>query len=137
MAIAFPGGGRAAHTGWPAHPHGCRAMAARRILVIEDEPGAREALESLLSEEGYTVASAETGVCDFRLPDTDGLQILRRVRSEAEVTFIVITAGCGGDGVERTLQREADFFFQKPVDLKRLRHALQRDARPPALARPA
>ena len=152
MAIAFPRGGRAAHTGWPANPDGCRAMAARRILVIEDEPGAREALESLLSEEGYTVASADSGekglqrltefhpdtvVCDFYLPDTDGLQILRRVRSEAEVTFIVITAGCGGDGVERTLQREADFFFQKPVDLKRLRHALQRDSRPPALARPA
>jgi DNA-binding response OmpR family regulator len=126
-------------------------MAARRILVIEDEPGAREALESLLAEEGYAVASAESGevglrrlsefhpdtvVCDFYLPDTDGLQLLRRVRSEAEVTFIVITAGCGGDGVERTLQREADFFFQKPVDLKRLRHALQRDGRRPALAHP-
>jgi len=128
-------------------------MAAQRILVIEDEPGAREALESLLSEEGYTVASAASGhaglrrlsdfrpdtvVCDFYLPDTDGLQILRRVREEAEsdVTFIVITAGCGGDGVERTLQREADFFFQKPVDLKRLRHALQRDGRRPALAHP-
>jgi len=126
-------------------------MAAQRILVIEDEPGAREALESLLAEEGYTVASAGSGeagvrrmaefrpdtvVCDFYLPDTDGLQILRRVRDQAgdDVTFIVITAGCGGDGVERTLQREADFFFQKPVDLKRLRHALQRDGRRPALA---
>jgi DNA-binding response OmpR family regulator len=124
-------------------------MAAQRILVIEDEPGAREALESLLAEEGYTVASAESGetgmrrlsdfnpdtvVCDFYLPDTDGLQILRRVRSQqgSEVTFIVITAGCGGDGVERVLQREADYFFQKPVDLKRLRSALERNrvARP-------
>jgi CheY-like chemotaxis protein len=128
-------------------------MAAERILVIEDEPGAREALESLLAEEGYTVASAASGesglrrlaefhpdtvVCDFYLPDTDGLQILRRVRSEGQgVTFIVITAGCGGDGVERTLQREADFFFQKPVDLVRLRHVLQRDGRAPALATPA
>jgi len=118
-------------------------MAAQRILVIEDEPGAREALESLLSEEGYTVASAENGesgmrrlsefrpdtvVCDFYLPDTDGLQILRRVRSQAShpVTFIVITGACGGDGVERLLRREADFFLQKPVDLKRLRSALER-----------
>lgn len=118
-------------------------MAAQRILVIEDEPGAREALESLLSEEGYTVASAENGesgmrrlsefrpdtvVCDFYLPDTDGLQILRRVRSQTShpVTFIVITGACGGDGVERLLRREADFFLQKPVDLKRLRSALER-----------
>jgi CheY-like chemotaxis protein len=122
-------------------------MAAQRILVIEDERGAREALESLLSEEGYTVASAESGesglrrmtefmpdtvVCDFYLPDTDGLQVLRRVRSQAGrgVTFIVITAGCGGAGVERTLQREADYFFQKPVDLLRLRSVLERATRP-------
>ncbi|HEX9936194.1 MAG TPA: response regulator [Longimicrobium sp.] len=119
-------------------------MAAQRILVIEDEPGAREALESLLAEEGYTVTSAangETGlrrlgdfhpdtvVCDYYLPDTDGLTILRRVRREAgnEVTFIVITAGCGGDGVERQLENEADYFFQKPVDLERLRGALARE----------
>jgi CheY-like chemotaxis protein len=118
-------------------------MAAQRILVIEDEDGAREALESLLSEEGYTVATAENGekglmrlsdfhpdtvVCDFYLPDTDGLQILRRVRDVAgrAVTFIVITAGCGGPDAESVLQREADFFFQKPLDLARFRLALQR-----------
>ena len=120
-------------------------MAAQRILVIEDEPGAREALESLLAEDGYTVATAENGekglrrlddfrpdtvVCDFYLPDTDGLQILRNVRDRAgsAVTFIVITAGCGGADAETLLQREADFFFQKRVDLKRLRSALQRHA---------
>jgi len=129
-------------------------MAAQRILLIEDEPGAREALESLLSEEGYTVATAENGekgliqlrdfhpdtvVCDFYLPDTDGLQILRRVRDVAgrAVTFIVITAGCGGEDAETLLQREADFFFQKPLDLVRFRHALQRSvgvaARAPTL----
>ena len=133
-------------------------MAAHRILLIEDEPGAREALESLLAEEGYTVATADTGekglrrmrefrpdtvVCDFLLPDTDGLQILRRVRDLAgrSVTFIVITAGCGGVDAETLVQREADYFFQKPLDLARFRSALQHDgggngngaARPPQL----
>ena len=120
-------------------------MAAQRILVIEDEPGAREALQSLLSEEGYTVDTAENGehglrrlsefrpdtvVCDFYLPDTDGLQILRRVRDLAgrTVTFIVITAGCGGAEAESLLQREADFFFQKPIDLSRFRDTLQQVA---------
>ncbi|HYH80029.1 MAG TPA: response regulator [Longimicrobium sp.] len=126
-------------------------MAAQRILVIEDEPGAREALESLLAEEGYTVTSAASGeaglrrledfhpdtvVCDYYLPDTDGLQILRQVRREAGqgVTFIVITAGCGGDGMERQLESEADYFFQKPVDLDRLRGALEHDTRDRAVA---
>lgn len=117
-------------------------MAAERILVIEDEAGAREALKSLLDEEGYTVATAETGlrglerlnefhpdtvVCDFYLPDIDGLQVLRAVRSlsESGITVIVITAGCGGEEAESTLRREADFFFQKPLDLRRFRDVLQ------------
>jgi two-component system nitrogen regulation response regulator NtrX len=117
-------------------------MAAERILVIEDEAGAREALKSLLDEEGYTVATAETGqrglerlsefhpdtvVCDFYLPDIDGLQVVRAARSlsESGITVIVITAGCGGEEAERTLRREADFFFQKPLDLRRFRDVLQ------------
>lgn len=117
-------------------------MAAERILVIEDEAGSREALKSLLDEEGYTVATAENGlrglqrlsefnpdtvVCDFYLPDIDGLQVLRAARSLSEqgITVIVITAGCGGEEAERTLRREADFFFQKPLDLHRFRDVLQ------------
>jgi CheY-like chemotaxis protein len=118
-------------------------MAAKRILLIEDEPGAREALTSLLAEEGYVVCAAATGarglaelhnfhpdtvVCDFRLPDTDGLQILRHVRRTAawDVCFIVVTAGCGGEEAEHRLQREADFFFRKPIDLPGLCSALAR-----------
>lgn len=119
-------------------------MAAQRILVIEDETSAREALKSLLDEEGYTVCTAETGtrglerlgefhpdtvVCDFYLPDIDGLQVVRAVRALANegITVIVITAGCGGEEQEMTLRREADFFFQKPLDLRRFRDVLQRE----------
>ena len=117
-------------------------MAAQRILVIEDEAGAREALKSLLDEEGYTVCTAESGlrglervrdfrpdtvVCDFYLPDIDGLQVLRTIRSDGDagITVIVITAGCGGEEAEGRLRREADYFFQKPLDLRRFRDVLQ------------
>ena len=117
-------------------------MAARRILLIEDEPGAREALESLLSDDGYAVCSAGTGrtglerlrdfrpdtvICDFYLPDIDGLQVLRAARagSPSEVTFIVITAGGAGEETEKALRREADVFLQKPIDLSTFRRALQ------------
>jgi DNA-binding response OmpR family regulator len=117
-------------------------MGARRILVIEDEAGAREALGSLLHDEGYTVCTASDGrgglarmgdfhpdtvVCDFYLPDIDGLQVIRSVRElgEGPVTVIVITAGCGGEESEATLRREADHFFQKPLDLGRFRAVLQ------------
>jgi DNA-binding response OmpR family regulator len=131
-------------------------MAARRILVIEDESGAREALESLLAEEGYDVCTAANGrgglarlgdfnpdtvVCDFYLPDIDGLQVIRSVRARggAPVTVIVLTAGCGGEESERVLRREADHFFQKPLDLGRFRAVLQagRAAGAAPRARPA
>ncbi len=117
-------------------------MAARRILVIEDEAGARDALESLLAEDGYTVCTAETGrsalervrdfrpdtvVCDFRLPDIDGLQVIREIRSGLPfgVTIIVITAGGAGEETECALREEADVFLQKPVNLSDFRRALQ------------
>lgn len=126
-------------------------MPANRILVIEDEPSAREALESLLSEDGFTVATAATGegalerlrdfrpdtvLCDYRLPDTDGLQLLRAARSGGRpLTFIILTADCGGEAAESALRHEADFFFRKPVDLARLRRVLHQPASASRVAR--
>lgn len=116
-------------------------MAAPRILLIEDEAGARDALGSLLAEDGYVVCTAATGqagleclphfrpdtvVCDFSLPDVDGLQVLRQTRALArDVAFIFLTADCGGGEAERLLRAEADFFFPKPLDLARFRRVLR------------
>lgn len=117
-------------------------MDATRILVIEDDEGARDALGCLLVEDGYTVRTADSGyaalrcasefspdaiVCDFYLPDLDGLQVLRRLRAAGRELFIIIvTAGGYGSGDELALRREADVFLEKPVDLGRLRDALAR-----------
>lgn len=118
-------------------------MATERILVIEDESGARTALERLLTEEGFSVRTAATGargleqirdfrpdtiVCDFRLPDTTGLQVLRAARaaSPKTLTFIVVTADCGGAEAERALRSEADYFFHKPVDLSTFYRVISR-----------
>ena len=117
-------------------------MSARRILVIEDEPGARDALESLLSDDGYAVCTAGSGrtglerlhdfhpdtvVCDFYLPDIDGLQVIRQIRAgiPAGVTIIVITGGGAAEETENALRREADVFLQKRIDLSKFRRALQ------------
>lgn len=118
-------------------------MAAERILLIEDESDARSGLAHLLADEGFAVRTAGTGVggllqlrdfrpdtvvCDFRLPDTTGLQVLRAARtlSSEPLTFIVLTADCGGGESEQTLRQEADFFFLKPVDLNTFHRALTR-----------
>ena len=119
-------------------------MGKRRVLVIEDEPSSREALVSLLDEEGFLVESASSGrsgiesyndfhpdviVCDYYLPDLDGLQVLRHIRETAsdDVRFIMVTAGLSGDENERALRNEADAFLGKPIDLAQLHQALQPD----------
>ena len=50
-------------------------MAGERILVVDDEPGVRMALEAILSDEGYRVVSAESG--------EEGLEALRRESFDA------------------------------------------------------
>jgi DNA-binding response OmpR family regulator len=124
-------------------------MAAQRILVIEDEAGARNALESLLTEEGYVVRTAADGragleclrefrpdtvVCDVRLPDINGLQVLRRTRTLADddVVFIIVTAGSNSEDVDDALRREADVFIEKPIDLNRFRRILRQILPPPS-----
>lgn len=112
-----------------------------RVLVIEDEASAREALVSLLDEEGFSVRSASTGregiesyaafrpdfvLCDYYLPDVDGLQVLRAVRTMGggRTRFIMITAGLSDAMDERALRAEADAFLGKPIDLEQLDRAL-------------
>ena len=117
-------------------------MSVQRVLIIEDEVSSREALESLLIEEGYSVRTASTGlagldsyrdfhpntvVCDYHLPDIDGLHVLRAIREhdESDVRIIMVTAGLSGEAAERELRAEADAFLGKPIDLDQLTHALR------------
>ena len=117
-------------------------MAAQKILVIEDDNGARDALGCLLTEDGFqvqTAASGEAGlacarefqpdviVCDYYLPDIDGLNVLRCLRADRDRAFIIVVTGGGyARNDEEALRDEADLFLDKPVDLSKLRSALQR-----------
>lgn len=117
-------------------------MAAPRILVIEDDDGARSALASLLEDDGFAVRAARTGgegielagefrphaiICDYSLPDVDGLAVMRRLRADhGDLFVIMVTAGRFDPAGERDLRAEADVFLDKPVDLMALRSALQR-----------
>lgn len=112
--------------------------------MIEDDEGARDGLGSLLADDGYLVRTAPTGerglvcaaefqpeivVCDFTLPGMDGLEVLRQLRrTSSPVFFVVLTAGCGDEQLERLLRDEADVFLRKPVDLPRFRAILSRGA---------
>ncbi|CAN5760569.1 N/A [soil metagenome] len=124
-------------------------MAARRVLLIEDDEGSRNALASLLTEEGYEVRTAFSGlvgldlarnfkpdtiICDFDIPGLNGLEVLRSTRLiDGGIFFIILTADCGGREIEKALRREADLFLEKPVDMRFLHSAL-RDGGPSAVA---
>lgn len=79
-----------------------------KIMIIEDEPLMRINIQDSLEAEGYEVNIAETGqkglslfrknmsdilITDLKLPDTDGLQILKEVKQmNPETQVIIITA---------------------------------------------
>ena len=103
-----------------------------RILVVEDEDSIAEPLVSGLRREGFDVVRAATGgealeaavpdlvLLDLRLPDTDGLDVCRRMRERSDVPIIVVTAR--GEEADRVVGLElgADDYVVKPFGLREL-----------------
>ncbi|MEV0530489.1 response regulator transcription factor [Kitasatospora sp. NPDC050463] len=128
----------------PAEP----GPAAARLLVVDDEPALRDALESSLAFEGYEVATATDGyealesverekpdlvLLDIMMPRMDGLTAVRRMRSRGDtVPVLMLTArDAVGDRVTG-LDVGADDYLAKPFELDellaRVRALLRRNA---------
>lgn len=102
------------------------------ILIIDDQPSVRFGLRSLLEAEGYRVMEAEDGqqalslltenapqliLLDLRLPDTDGLELLTRIKAiDDDVPVIILTAHGTIETAIRALKNGADNFLTKPPD---------------------
>jgi DNA-binding response OmpR family regulator len=103
-----------------------------RILIVEDEDAIAAPLAEGLAREGFEVARVATGVdalaspepdlvlLDLRLPDMDGLDVCRELRSRSQVPIIVVTAK--GEEVDRVVGLEvgADDYVVKPFGLREL-----------------
>lgn len=119
-----------------------------RLLVVDDEPALRDALESSLAFEGYEVATATDGyealesverdrpdlvLLDIMMPRMDGLTAVRRMRSRGDtVPVLMLTArDAVGDRVTG-LDVGADDYLAKPFELDellaRVRALLRRNA---------
>ncbi len=109
---------------------------AARLLVVEDDPAVREALERALVFEGYDVEVARDGgialaalrerpmdliVLDVMMPHVDGIEVCRRVRASGDDTpILLLTARAAvGDRVEG-LDAGADDYVTKPFALDEL-----------------
>ncbi len=109
---------------------------APKLLIVEDDPAVREALERALSFEGYDVETARDGgvaltalredprdliVLDVMMPHVDGIEVCRRIRASGDnVPILMLTAKVTvGDRVEG-LDAGADDYVTKPFALDEL-----------------
>ncbi len=113
-----------------------------RILVIEDEKTALQALAFLLADEGYEVlkaSSGETGLqhalkekpdlilLDIRLPELDGLAVLQKLRADGcDAAVIIMTAETTSSNAIRATQYGAFDYVTKPIDDDRLIFLIRR-----------
>jgi len=124
---------------------------ALRVLVVDDEAAQRTILTDILRAEGHEVESAESGregaarlragewdlvVTDLRMPDGDGLELLREGRRlHEDLTIILMTAyGTVSSAVE-AMKSGAYDFLQKPFGKEELIQRVRRVAERTALRR--
>jgi DNA-binding response OmpR family regulator len=99
------------------------------VLIIEDDPAIRQGLSAYLADVGHSVESLASGmdgvqraaegdfevvVLDLGLPDIDGTQVLKMIRSVSGVPIIVATARDEESEIVRVLQDGADDYVVKP-----------------------
>ncbi|WP_019584397.1 sigma-54 dependent transcriptional regulator [Thioalkalivibrio sp. ALE16] len=115
-------------------------MSIRHVLVVDDEPDICELLEITLARMGLEATTAtrleparallaerDFDLCltDMRLPDGDGLELVRHIQCERpELPVAVITAHGSVDTAVQALKLGAFDFVSKPVDLKQLRELI-------------
>src|SRR5262249_7818346 len=108
---------------------------ATRILIVDDEPNILATVSPLLRARGYEVLSAMSGraaidaverdkpdlvVLDLGLPDLDGVEVCRRIRSSSGAPILVLSArGAEGDKVN-ALDAGADDYVTKPFGSEEL-----------------
>ena len=119
----------------------------RRVLVVDDDPGIRDALRMILEYEGYQVATASEGktalaaldaeradavLLDIKMPGMDGLEILDRIVEREGAPPVLMISGHGdiATAVEATRRGAVD-FLEKPPQRERIlvsvRNALSRN----------
>jgi two-component system CheB/CheR fusion protein len=110
-----------------------------RVLLVEDDADARDALALLLASRGYELETASDGdtaiskasifhpdvlICDWRLPGIDGVDVARAIQSGSGIPVIFLTAHSLPDLRSRTKDLRVHAYLSKPIDVVRLQSAL-------------
>lgn len=105
-----------------------------KILIVDDDPSSRMALDLVLREMGHEVTLASAGgealrlfekgnvpvlISDWLMPDLDGLELCRRIRAanRPQYTYVLLLTVVGGRiGYLEGMRAGADDFITKPFD---------------------
>jgi CheY-like chemotaxis protein len=124
-----------------------------RVLIVDDEPDIRLTLRVILELAGHDILEAGDGrgalrmlqqapdvvLLDIRLPDIDGLEVLRIMKDEPDVAgipVVCVSAHSSDDTLRQALALGAVAYLSKPFDFAHLRDVVDgvtsSDARSPA-----
>ena len=113
------------------------------LLIIDDDDVVRASLAAYLEDSGFNVLQATNGlqglevfereqpdllICDLRMPQVDGLELIRRVTTLGVQTPIIVVSGAGvmSDAVEALRLGAADYLIKPLEDLAVLEHSVRR-----------
>jgi CheY-like chemotaxis protein len=117
-------------------------LTKKRVLLVEDQPDTRSALRHLLELEGHEVTEAadghsaihfarsanpEVALVDLGLPDVDGFEVARAIRSDASlrgIRLIALTGYGRPEDREKALEIGFDAFCIKPIERDVLKEIL-------------
>jgi DNA-binding response OmpR family regulator len=121
--------------GWRFRRAPYAAKVGKRVLVVDDEDRIRGILRRYLESDGFEVAEAREGtsalrqtrewhpdlvVLDVMMPGTDGLEVLRQLRTESDVYVILLTARSEELDKLVGLSVGADDYVTKPFSPREL-----------------
>ena len=113
----------------------------KRILVVDDDPDIRQVLLDRMSSFGYVVETAVDGrealdalrlggfdgmLLDMRMPQIDGLEVLRRTRvSHPDLPVVVVTALSVQQQAAQAVAEGARAYLLKPFDAPQLKQVVE------------
>ncbi len=113
------------------------------VLTIDDEISIRECFSDILEDSGYSVIKAENGriglemiekhcpdviLCDMKMPEVDGIEVVRTVHEQYSDIPIIVISGAGvlGDAIEAVREGAWDYLVKPLFNLKTLLQAVEK-----------